>query len=271
MVKTGNSVSNGLEFSGQSLLNLQMSKLNLGVIYNFTGTSTVDESTVSGEVSEGVDTVLNSSFDVIEEVGSTSSQNNSSKSALVLIISFKNSNSLTSDFFNTNAASFSDLFSSRGTKSDQSSSAKSLADSSKFELRGESDGHEFVSLEEMKNDLRNSTTDNNNLATGISNTFNEFMSVVFFTLVIVKKFLSVFNKNGALSIGSLGFKGATVDNNLSISGFGNTSFSSTTNNKTTYNEGVAQTTTKNLGGSNIFEVEVFSVLGKDTNTCFSDL
>ncbi len=102
--------------------------------YSFDSSCSGYESAIFDDLSVSIASVIDGSFDIIELIVSTSSENKSGEFA-VFGFSFEDGDFLRSDFLDDNFVSRSDFFGSRSAKSGEGSGSKTLAESSQLKFR----------------------------------------------------------------------------------------------------------------------------------------
>lgn len=224
---------------------------------NFDTSSSWDKDWFFDHGSININSIIDGSFNILQNVPCASSQNDGRKSA-VFSGSFEDNNFFRGNFLNSDIIWLTDFFRSWRVELWQDDSSYGSGDSSQLELAHNSDSHDFILVQEVKNDIRNWSTWNDNVDVGSDEFLNEFFSQIFFTFCVVKQLIGILNQDSTFSLWILSIEGTWVTCDSGVFHWFDTAFNISLNNHTTHESWIIDTWTQNLDDSYIVDIKLIS-------------
>jgi hypothetical protein len=233
------------------------------------GTSTSNQTVVSDEGLDGVDTVIDGALNVVEEGDGGASKDDGGHFVL-LKVSAEDSAPGGGDFFEGDLVSESHLVGSRAFKFDNGGGADSSADSLELPLGHNLNSHHVVLLEEVNGKFGHTALANNTGYASLSKFLDETFEFVLLTGGVVEEIVGGLEQNGTLSFTLLHFNVGIEYSNLGVLNVLDGSFGSLGHNDTLNNSGVVSATTENLLDSDVVNVEFLHIVGHGKDSSLSN-
>ncbi|KAI6772421.1 hypothetical protein HG530_003379 [Fusarium avenaceum] len=200
---------------------------------NLCSTGTRHQPRVAGDSLNNIDTVIDSTLDVVEVVlGSTSEDEGGCSGSLVFLAEYWGGTNHT-------------------------------ADSSKFELAENSNAQDAKAVQIMHGQIAHSLTANNDTKTGIIKLLDGGLKLRLLTLCEIHHLLGVVQENSALCLGLSGIDRAGENTDLGVAGLLDRTIRLLREDHTLNNPALLKTSTHDLDDTDIVHVEVGGVLGEN--------
>lgn len=185
--------------------------------YHVDSGGSVDKSVVLDQVFKSVNTIINGSLGIVKKGPSSSSEHDSDQFGVIRVL-LEDSDLFTSDFDDLARVAVSEFLWSWGSEVRDGNGSDALAESLEVPFACELEAHQFVFFQIVKSELVDTSGNDNNLDSSVSNGLDSLVEVGFFRSGEVEQILGVLNKDGSLGFSSLDFERTAVTSDLAVLG-----------------------------------------------------